>query len=79
MLPATPKLRLITTVKIGTPTWAKATIHRPPRRMVPATSCSTPTAKPGLSTRFKTGRWNRSHRSRWRVSLSQPSAVMAPP
>ena len=79
LLPATPKLRRISTEKIGTCAWAKATIHSPPRRIVPAISCSSPTAKPGLSIRLRIGRWNRSHRSRWRVSLLQPSAVSAPP
>ena len=79
MLPATPKLRRMITVNSGTDTWEKATIHSPPLRMVPAVSCSRPTAKPGLSTRFKIGRWKTSHRSRSRRSLSQPSAVRAPP
>ena len=55
MLPATPKLRRISTVKMGTFTCANATIHSPPQRMVDAISCSSPTAKPGLSTRLTTG------------------------
>ena len=67
------------TVNTGTVICANAIIHVPPRRIVPAISCSSPTAKPGLSTRLRTGMWNRSQRSRWRVSLSQPSAVSAPP
>ena len=56
LLPATPKLRRMSTVKIGTVAWAEAIIHSPPRRMVPAVSCSKPTAKPGLSTRFRMGK-----------------------
>ena len=42
----------MSTVKIGTCTWAKATIHVAPWRIVPCVSCSRPTAKPGLSTRL---------------------------
>ena len=67
------------TVKIGTVAWAEAIIHSPPLRMVPVISCSSPTAKPGLSTRLRIGRWKRSQTSMWRRSLSQPSAVSAPP
>src|SRR5208337_2046288 len=46
LLPATPKLRLMMTVKIGTVTCANAIIHSPPLRIVPAISCSSPTANP---------------------------------
>ena len=79
LFPATPKLRRISTENIGTWAWAMATIHSPPLRIVPACSCSRPTVKPGLSMRLRIGRWNRSHTSTWRISLSQPSAVSAPP
>ena len=47
--------------------------------MVPSFSAWVPMRKPGLSTKFTTGRWNVSQRSTIFVIFSAPAAVRAPP
>ena len=63
----------------GIVAWFTAASARTPLRSVAARSASSPTMKPGSSSKLSIGRWNVSQKSMKRVIFSDAVSSIAPP